>query len=312
MDDTSNFQLKFYSPLRLSLAGGGTDLPEVYFNSGAHLLSVTINKQISIKIGKKVKHQSSLLTDLFRSKHPKLGVSIKSEVSPGAGLGGSGALAVNLAAADFYLRKKNLPSALKTALTAYHWERELLKQPVGFQDQVSAAFGGCVEMKAETNGKITVKSRDDLIDGLSYLFLNNFIFVETGIRRNASKLLNKLSKTYSKPNCNTKDNQPATVTDMERVIRSKDGKLFGSILQAHWKSKCSRLPGATTPEIDSIINIAFKAGATGAKAIGAGGGGFILISSPSEHKKNIVETLQQQDINTTDFLVSTDGVKRKE
>ncbi|MCK5241112.1 hypothetical protein KAR34_01555 [bacterium] len=302
-----NRNVQFSAPMRLSLAGGGHDLPAYYLKFGARLLAVALKTKIFVQIGTCVKHQSSPLTDLFQKQHPSLGVSIYSDVSPGAGLGGSGAVATALIAASHYLKTGSILPAIETGLTAYHWERDVLGHPVGFQDQLTAAIGGCVEMTAQPTGAITASKRPDLVKGLESLLANNFIIVETGLRRSAGKLLKTLAATYSKPNTSG----PATVDEIEHAIHSEDGEMFGYLLKKHWESKCHRLPEAMTPEIDFIIQTALAAGADGAKAIGAGGGGFVLISGRKEKKSTIITTLCKVGCKIVNFSISSEGVKQE-
>jgi len=274
-------------PLRISLAGGGLDLPEYYLIHGARLLSVAIDMYIHVNVGKNIIHQSSPLTDLFKSFHPDLNVSINSKVSPGAGLGGSGAVAAGLALADNFIT--NSPtSPINIGIKAFEWERNILKMPVGFQDMMVCSFGGCVEMIANNKNEITAHERPDLIEGLSSFFDLNFILVESGLRRKASSLLDDLAKSYEKDNKNT---LPATVENIEKAITGKDIEMFGKIIKDHWNAKCKRLPEATNENINSIIGTALALGAFGAKNIGAGGGGFILICCAKENRETICNTL---------------------
>ncbi|MEA5504680.1 hypothetical protein VB735_16490 [Halotia wernerae UHCC 0503] len=298
--------IQFRSPLRLSLAGGGTDLPECYLKHGAKLLAVAIETKVYVFIGKQIKHQPTALNNLFKKYHPELNVFTKSDVSPGAGLGGSGAISVALVAASEYINTGTMLSSLDIGLKAYEWERKYLGQPVGFQDQLVSAFGGCIEMTANTKGEIKVSQRKDLVNGLNSLFLNNFILVETGIRRDASKLLSHLAKSYSFSD----NSHPATVDEIEKAIIAKDGEMFGEILRMHWLSKCNRLPEASTEEIEHIINIAFAAGASGAKAIGAGAGGFILISGKTERKPEIIHIFKKSGYNIFETSISNIGVEK--
>lgn len=300
-----NTYLELSAPLRLSLAGGGTDLPNYYMKSGARILAVALDSRIYVEIGDNITHQPSMLTDLFKSNHPSLNVQVRSNVSPGAGLGGSGAMATALATASIYLEKGEMPSAIEAGLLAYYWERELLGQPTGFQDQLAAAVGGCVEMTASKSGKIKAFKRPDLLDGIHYFMENNFILIETGLRRNASLFLEKLANSYSKPN----KAGPATVEDVEQAIVNRDAEKFGILLKNHWESKCYRLPETTNPEIDFMIQTALDAGADGAKVIGAGGGGFILISAHTEKRPAVISRLDSIGCVLADFSVSDHGVR---
>jgi D-glycero-alpha-D-manno-heptose-7-phosphate kinase len=292
-------------PLRISLAGGGLDLPEYYLIHGARLLSVAIDIYIHVSVEKNITHQSSPLTDLFKSFHPDLNVSINSEVSPGAGLGGSGAVAAGLALANNFITNSSI-SPIDIGLKAFEWEHSILKMPVGFQDMMVCAFGGCVEMRANKRNEITVHERPDLIEGLSSFFNSNFILVESGIRRKASPLLYDLAKSYKKDNKNA---LPATVENIEESIIRDDIRMFGKIIKDHWDAKCKRLPEATNENIDFIIHKALTLGAFGAKNIGAGGGGFILICCAKENRETICNSLSSLGCEILKPSISFDGAK---
>lgn len=302
--------LRFSAPMRLSLAGGGTDLPAAYRRSGAHLLAVAISTRVTVEIGLDVDHQPSPLCDLFRSFHPKYGVSVRSDVGPGSGLGGSGAVAAALVAASRYLTTGAMPPPLEVGLTAFRWESELLGEPVGFQDPVAAALGGCVEMTATPDGEITAHVRPDLVAGLESLLTRNFVIVESGLRRSASQLLERLATSYENDDLSL-DVGPATVEDVQQAILAADGQKFGQLLRAHWASKCRRLPGASTPEIDLIIQTALAAGADGAKAIGAGGGGYVLMSGTVENRSQVVAALARMGCRIMDFSLEMEGVRNE-
>lgn len=298
--------LKFSAPFRISLAGGGTDLPEKYLKSGARLLAVSLDTRVDVLIGKQIEHQSSPLTDLFKNLHLEYNVQIFSKIGAGSGLGGSGSVAAALVAASNFLKNGEIGSEFDIGMEAYKWEREMLLQTVGFQDQIVAAIGGCVEMIAEPSGKITAGRRDDLLAGLNYFMENNFIMVETGIHRSANKILKQLALSYFKEN----NLGPATVEDIERSILNNDCEMFGLLLQNHWKAKRMRLPESTNQEIDYIINTAIMAGANGAKTIGAGGGGYILICSEKENKTSVMKELESIGCKLVKFSIDVNGVRK--
>lgn len=296
---------KFSAPLRLSLAGGGTDLPENYLKSGARVMSVSLNERITIKVGKEIKNEPSPLVDLFRTKHPEYQVQVSSNIPVGSGLGGSGSLSVALVAADNYLSIGSIGEPLQIGMEAYLWEREILQQPVGFQDQLVAALGGCVEMNASITGEVTAKRREDLLKRL-YLFMeNNFILIETGIHRDANVILKQLALSYAKKS----ELGPATFEDVENVILNENIEKFGLLVQNHWYAKRQRLPESTTQEIDYIIQNAMEAGAIGAKTIGAGGGGYILLCVKTGNKLPVIQRMKSIGCVVAEISLSSEGVR---
>lgn len=297
--------IKFSAPLRLSLAGGGTDLPEKYLESGARVMSVSLNEKITITVGKEIENEPSPLIDLFRTKHPDYSVQVSSNVPAGSGLGGSGTLSVALVAADNYLSTGFIGEPVQIGIEAYRWEREILHQPVGFQDQLVASLGGCVEMNAATTGEVEAKRREDLLKGLYTIMDNNFILIETGIHRDANEILKQLALSYSQKS----ELGPATFEDIEDAILKGDSEKFGLLLQNHWYAKRQRLPEATTQEIDYIIQKAIEAGAIGAKTIGAGGGGYILLCAKTGKKIPVIEKLKSLGCVIADLTLSSEGVR---
>ncbi|MCL2312468.1 MAG: hypothetical protein FWC41_08295 [Firmicutes bacterium] len=297
------------APLRLSLAGGGTDLPEYYLKSETKLLSVAINERINIVCGKNIQHDSSELTNLFQQKCHGYNVKVESNINPGNGLGGSGALAVALVAAQNHVNNIS-KSPLDIALEAYYWERNILNKSVGFQDQVASAYGGCTEMRAFPNGKIEAFKRDDLIKPLDNLLQKNLIFVETNQNRDADNLLKKLAKSFDE--IGTKKLNPADFNDVENVILEENERDFGKLLKAHWENKKKRLESSTTEKIDEIINYAENQGALGAKVIGAGGGGFILLCASDKNKNNLCKKLLNSGYTIREYKVDQNGIILKE
>ena len=261
-------------PLRLSLAGGGTDLPEYYLKMNTVLLTTALNERIELSFSKEGIHEESELNNLFKKFVPDYNVTISSQINPGSGLGGSGAIAVGLVAAKYYiLNQKKTPYEI--AFEAYQWEREYLKKSVGFQDQFSVIFGGCVEMRGYTDGAIKIVQRHDIKKCLIPLMEHNFIFIETGIQHESDALLKQLAKNFNEENLNKTFS--ADFKEMEVAILTKDICEIGKILKRHWDNKRLGLPFVTNNTIDDLIQKVLQAGAVGAKLIGAGGGGFILV-----------------------------------
>lgn len=277
------------APLRLSLAGGGTDLPEWYLEEGAALLSVAIDRRIQVDVGSEVDDASGELVELFRGMHPGIAVHVRADCPPGAGLGGSGSLAVCLVAAHWHLEGEER-SPLEIALEAYRWEREILGSPVGFQDQVAAGLGGAVFMNASSDGDIEARTDEQLTDDLEHLCRSAFVIGETPLRRDANVLLRALS-TSALMTTRSTELRPATVESMTAAVKARDGALVGELLRGHWEAKRRNLPDSTNEVVDDVIAAALEAGATGAKLVGAGAGGFVLASGPAAARDQVVAAL---------------------
>lgn len=281
--------LSVSAPLRLSLAGGGTDLPEWYLAEGAALLSVAIDRRIRVDIGSARDDAAGALVDLFRGLHPGVAVHVSGAVEPGSGLGGSGSLAVCLVAAHFHLEGQER-GPLEIALEAYRWERELLGSPVGFQDQVAAGLGGAVLMNAHPGGEIEARTDERLTDDLAHLCDCAFAVGETPLRRQASTLLRALSHS-ALMTTRSAELRPATVESMTAAVSARDGARVGELFRGHWEAKRRNLPDSTNELVDGVIAAALEAGATGAKLVGAGAGGFILASGPAARRDDVVPAI---------------------
>ena len=292
-------------PLRLSLAGGGTDLPEYYLKKNTILLSTAINKRVELMFTKENIHENSELNDLFKKFFPDYNVTIKSEVSPGSGLGGSGAIAVGLVTAKYHILNQ-IKTPYEIAYEAYQWEREFLKKSVGFQDQFSTAFGGCIEMKAYTDGNIEIIVRDDLKKNLNSLLEKNIIFIETGIKHEANSLLKQLAERINEDGLHKLC--PANFMEMENAILTKDICKIGQIIKKHWDNKKMNLPRATNTVIDGLIQKILDRGAIGAKLIGAGGGGYIMVCAYEKDMPQILNIFNDKEYNIEKFQTDSDGV----
>lgn len=296
-------------PLRLSLAGGGTDLPEYYLKMNTVLLTTALNERIELSFSKEGIHEESELNNLFKKFVPDYNVTISSQINPGSGLGGSGAIAVGLVAAKYYiLNQKKTPYEI--AFEAYQWEREYLKKSVGFQDQFSVIFGGCVEMRGYTDGAIKIVQRHDIKKCLIPLMEHNFIFIETGIQHESDALLKQLAKNFNEENLNKTFS--ADFKEMEVAILTKDICEIGKILKRHWDNKRLGLPFVTNNTIDDLIQKVLQAGAVGAKLIGAGGGGFILVCVYEADIPKISKLVSDRGYNIKKFQIDVNGVVIKE
>ena len=305
--------LQVSAPLRLSIAGGGTDLPEWYRSKPAHLLSVALGFRIRVTVQTRseatvVDSFKSELVQLFEKRNPSATViAIDSEVSPGSGLGGSGALAVALVAAELELID-GVQDPEWIALEAYRWERELLGNSVGFQDQSVAALGSCVEMNAAPGEVISLKTRPDLLSGLARLRHESLILVGTDRNRKADSVLADLAKNLTKDPVDSVGGL-VTVAEAIEVISLADGQRFGELLRRHWKAKLELNPHAATPEANEILELAHQSGQFGGKLVGAGGGGYVLLSGASIKKPLVVKALESSGYGVSPFFVSPNGVE---
>jgi D-glycero-alpha-D-manno-heptose-7-phosphate kinase len=291
--------------LRLSLAGGGTDLPEWYRGRGAHLLAVAIDRTVQVRPAAGPGDAGALVA-LARRLHPALGpLEVTSDVPGGSGLGGSGALATALVALGAHVAEDPL-TPIETGLRAYTWERDLLGHPTGFQDHMSAALGGCVEMTATPGGDVSAVRRTDLEDALDDLLAAGLVLAASGVRRDAAPLLRGLAATLEAPSADT--GGLATVTDVTAAVAARDGAALGEVFRAHWAAKLRLSAGAVWAGAASALDAAVAAGATGGKVVGAGGGGFLLCSGPASAAERVRAAVRAAGFVPVGVRVARSGV----
>ena len=286
------------SPLRVSLGGGGTDLPSYYENYGGFVLSAAIDKYIYVSINKpfeeiiKIKYskievchsidevEHPIVREVLRAfeiKPPQIEISSMADIPSGTGLGSSGSFTTALIKALYAHFRRNIhPEEL--AEMACRIEIENLGEPIGKQDQYIAAYGGITEFNFNKDGSVSssplnlsVQTVHDLEDNLLLFF--------TGISRSASLILrDQVGKSKVKDSKMT-DNLHFT---KDLGYRSKVALLqgntekFGELMHEHWEHKKSRSDGMTNNFIDDTYTKAIQAGAIGGKLVGAGGGGFLM------------------------------------
>ena len=298
------------APLRVPLAGGGTDLPEWYKVRGAHLLSAAIDRRLRLQVELGPQSPTQALDPLarhFLSLHPGWGLATTCDVPPRVGLGGSGCLAVCLVAAHAAIERLDL-TPQQIGWEAYRWEREIIGSPVGFQDQIAAAVGGAVIMSASPGGEVTAAQDRPLCDALNDLFATSLVVAQTPLRHRASTHLVTLARSFGQPS-SAKTFQPATVEAMRAAILARDGVAVGQLLRAHWEAKRANSPDMTNPTIDAAMDAALSAGAVGGKLMGAGGGGFLLLSGSPAVRSRIIAAVEEAGCIHHEIRCQSQGVQ---
>jgi D-glycero-alpha-D-manno-heptose-7-phosphate kinase len=303
---TSDAFVMTRTPLRVSFAGGGTDLADFYERETGVVLSTAINQYIYVTVkrhgsvfnesirlnyskSEQVQNIDEVQNDIareclrFLEIEPPIYVSTVADLPASTGLGGSSSFAVGLLNALHAYRGERV-SAGQLAEEACHIEIEVLKQPIGKQDQYAAAFGGLNCFSFKPGGAVTVEPQRLNNGHLKHLF-DSILMFWTGHQRDSSSVL-----TEQKAN---------TPTKMESLLRMREHAFalqelcgsscfsierFGAILHESWQLKRGLSSKITTDEIDRWYDAAMAAGAEGGKLCGAGGGGFLLfIARPEKH-----------------------------
>ncbi|MGK5085611.1 galactokinase [Bdellovibrionota bacterium FG-1] len=285
------------TPLRISIAGGGTDLPSYYEKFGGFVISAAITRYIYIAVHKTfvpnyiIKYSTmETVESIDEIKHPIVRETFKlhnvenysevvsmADIPAGTGLGSSGAFNVGLLRGIYSLKREHVTTNA-LAEEACKIEIDLLKEPVGKQDQYIAAYGGLICMEFDKDGKVQVSPLRISTDTLHDLEDNLLMFF-TGYSRSASAVLAD-QKTRSETNDKAMIENLHFIKELANPIKKSletgDTHQFGRFMHEHWLHKKARSTGISNENINRWYDIGYANGAVGGKLIGAGGGGFIL------------------------------------
>ena len=292
------------APVRISFFGGGTDYPEYFLKEGGAVLATAIDKfsyvtaspflshlfdysiRISYRKVEVVKEVGAIEHNVFRECLKLCGFERDIELHNCAdlpaftGLGSSSAFTVSLLHALHTFKGEFLrPEEL--AYEAIHVERHVLKDNVGCQDQVLAAFGGfnLVEFRTE---KDIVVNRVPLPPARLSEFERHLFLVFTGITRKASEVVAQQLKRVDQNLPALRSMREMVYDGYELLVGQRPLQAFGELLHQAWEAKRSLDQCISNPEIDQVYQTGLKAGAWGGKLLGAGGGGFMLFFAPPE------------------------------
>jgi D-glycero-alpha-D-manno-heptose-7-phosphate kinase len=304
------------TPFRISFFGGGTDYPAWYTKHGGQVLSTSIDKYCYINcrylppflehkyhvIYSKIERVQSVdeimhpaVREIIRYSGIKLGLEIHhdGDLPARSGMGSSSAFTVGLLH-GLYALKGVMRSKEQLAKEGIHIEQEVLKETVGSQDQVSAAYGGLNHIVFHPNGEIAVQPMTLAPHRVAELNSHLMLFY-TGIKRTASDV----AASYVSRIDDSK-RQLRVLKDMVQesigiLNSSEDIRSFGSLLHEAWQAKRSLSAAVSNPEVDAIYETAMSAGAIGGKITGAGGGGFLLLFVPPPRQADVKEALGPRD-----------------
>ncbi|GAB7521225.1 GHMP family kinase ATP-binding protein [Paraburkholderia sp. 2C] len=294
------------SPLRISLGGGGTDLPSYYRDHEGFLISAAIDKYVYVTVMRpftegvylkysqlehvekiaEVKHpiiREAL--QILNFKTPQVEITTLADIPAGTGLGSSGSFTTALLKALYTHRKRHLHQE-ELAELACHIEIDRLSQPIGKQDQYIAAVGGVTCFTFHQDDKVTATplnlSQDSMFD-----LEDNLLLFFTGYSRSASGIL-KDQQVRSQNNDAEMLNNLHYVKDLgyrsKEALESGNMTAFGELMHEHWEHKKKRSGGMSNPKIDEWYDLGMKNGAVGGKLVGAGGGGFLMFLAHDRNK----------------------------
>lgn len=317
------------SPLRITLGGGGTDLPSYYQQHGGFLIAAAIDKYVYVTVMRpfvpgiflKYSHlekaekvdeiQHPILREAIRMldfKTPQIEITTLADIPSGTGLGSSGSFTTALLKALYtHRRRMILPDEL--ARLACEIEIDKLKEPIGKQDQYIAAYGGITCFEFNKDDSVNAYPLPISIDTLFDLEDNLLLFF-TGFARSASAILKDQDKR-SKEMDEEMLNNLHYVKDLG--IRSKDALVsgrtseFGALMHEHWDHKRKRSKGMSNPQIDEWYELGMKNGALGGKLVGAGGGGFLMFYA--EDRNRLRHAMSRAGLEEVRFRFDFEGSK---
>ncbi|MDZ4713420.1 MAG: sugar kinase [bacterium] len=317
------------APVRISMGGGGTDLPSYYEKFGGFLLAAGINRYVHILLNKRFEEsirlsysETEIVNNIKEIKHAIFRESLKyadvrkqvelvsiADVPSNCGLGTSSTFTIALLAALFAY-KRQYHSLEKLAECACDIEIKILKEPIGKQDQYAAAFGGFNAYTFNKDGSVYVEPVK-ISDGALMELQNNIFLFYLNKKRSAGDILKDQNKK-------TKDNNKEVIDRLhkikeiglhtKKILEKNTINEFGELLHEHWLIKKGMSKKISDPLIDEIYEAATKNGAVGGKVIGAGGGGFLLFYCPYE-KTRLLSAMKKFGLSPTWFSFEKEGVK---
>jgi D-glycero-alpha-D-manno-heptose-7-phosphate kinase len=317
------------SPLRVTLGGGGTDLPSYYEKFGGFLIAAAIDKYVYITLHdtfvpdlivkyselERVPEAKQLKHPIIREAFKLVGVGGQSleltsmaDIPVGTGLGSSGSFTTSLLKA-LHAHKRNLVHPAELAAQACEIELGRLKEPIGKQDQYISAYGGITCFNFLKNGqveawplKVSHETRDNLEDNLLLFF--------TGYSRNASAILQEQDQK-SKSNDREMTENLHFIKDLglqsQKALESGDLPGFARLMDVHWQRKKQRSGGMSNPKINEWYDLAMANGALGGKLIGAGGGGFLMFYA--EERTRLRHAMTTAGLQEVRFRFDFEGTK---
>jgi D-glycero-alpha-D-manno-heptose-7-phosphate kinase len=317
------------SPLRITLGGGGTDLPSYYREHEGFLVAAAIDKYVYITLHQTfvseliIKYsQLERVSSVDRIQHPiirealqmleiketNLELTSMADIPAGTGLGSSGSFTTALLR-TLHAHKKNLVHPQELAAQACHIELDRLGEPIGKQDQYIAAYGGITCFRFKQNDEVEAWPLKITRETL-YNLEDNLLLFFTGYSRSASSIL-KEQDDSSKKKADDMIQNLHFVKDLglksQDALEKGDLQEFGKLMNVHWNYKKRRSGSMSNGKIDEWYELALKHGAVGGKLIGAGGGGFLMFYT--EDKMRLRHAMMGAGLTEVRFNFDFEGTK---
>jgi D-glycero-alpha-D-manno-heptose-7-phosphate kinase len=321
------------APFRISLGGGGTDLPSYYSQYGGFILSAAIDKYIYVCVNRptadqliRVKYSlSEKVASVDEVRHDLVRPALKllqlnhtleivsmADVPAGTGLGSSGSYIVALLAALYELKREKVQTQ-DLAETAFDIEANHAHHPIGKHDPYLAAFGGVTCLDIAKDGAVAVSTLDGFeANGHALEFRNRVMLFFTGQSRSSGIILEQQKQQ-------TEKRDPVMVDSLHRTkelgYRIRDALMagdldqFGLLLDEHWQNKKRRAGPISDPKLDAVYDLAKSHGALGGKIIGAGGGGFFMFCCKPGCRNAVREALVNSGLSEMPYGFDHEGAK---
>jgi D-glycero-alpha-D-manno-heptose-7-phosphate kinase len=317
------------SPLRITLGGGGTDLPSYYRQYGGFLIAAAIDKYVYVTVMRpftegiylkysKLEHvnnvddvQHPMIREAVRMlgfRTPQVEITTLADIPAGTGLGSSGSFSTALLKA-LYAHRRRLLHPDELAELACEIEINRLGAPIGKQDQYIAAYGGVTCFEFRPDDSVEARPLCMAMDALFDLEESLLLFF-TGFSRSAGDILRD-------QDVRTREPDPAMIENLHYVkelgLRSRvafeqgNTVLFGELMHEHWEHKKRRSGGISNPKIDEWYELGRKNGALGGKLVGAGGGGFLLFLA--EDQRRLRAAMAKAGLEEVRFRFDFEGTK---
>jgi D-glycero-alpha-D-manno-heptose-7-phosphate kinase len=317
------------SPLRISLGGGGTDLPSYYGQHGGFLIAAAIDRYVCITLHRtfvdegiikyskleRVKAVDEIQHPIIREAMRLLRVSPKrleltsmADIPAGTGLGSSGSFTTALLKA-LHVWQRTMIHPRELAEQACHIELDLLKEPIGKQDQFIAALGGITCFRFHQDGRVEAWPLE-LSEATRYDLEDNLLLFFTGYSRNASDILvEQDQKSKSNDADMVKNLHFVKELGLEsmKALQGGDLRRFAELMNVHWEHKRKRSAKMSSDRIDGWYAKAIESGALGGKLIGAGGGGFLMFYA--EDKPRLRRAMSECGLEEVRFRFDLEGTK---
>ena len=317
------------SPLRITLGGGGTDLPSYYREHEGFLVAAAIDRYVYITLHTTfvdyliIKYSKlESVSSVEEIQHPiirealkllnveckRLEIASMADIPAGTGLGSSGSFTTALLRA-LHAYQKNIVNPQTLAEEACHIEIDRLGEPIGKQDQFIAAYGGVTCFRFNKNDKVDVWPAPLSAETLHNLE-DSLVMFFTGMARSASSILKDQDDKSKAKNLTIIDNlhyvKDLGLRSLD-ALEAGDLHQFGVLLDEHWQHKKRRSGAISNPEIDKWYDLATRNGALGGKLIGAGGGGFLLFYT--EDKKRLRHAMREAGLEEVRLRFDFEGTK---